>query len=407
MIYAFTSAAANYVPKLRLLCRSIRKFHPEFRIVIALADRTPSWLATIEDEPFDEIIPVESLPIPQVKGWIFRHSLVELATGIKAFVMQELMARPDCEAVIYFDPDIVLFSRLDDMLADLRQANLVLTPHQTVPERDYEAVVDNEICSLKHGIYNLGFIGARNTDESQRFARWWSDRLYHFCRADIPAGLFTDQRWIDLAPAFFEGVKILKSPRFNVAPWNLTTRTVKGSIKRGLTVNGEPLGFYHFTGFDSGAHAIMAEKNGRGNSTIAEMIRWYIKETRDLKEAQSKTTWVFGRYSDDEPVLAFHRHIYRERRDLQEAYPDPFDSTGYPAWLAGQGPLEYPERFGSAPKQAEIAQAAGMSRKAGLRTLMFRALTQSSFRRLYLQRCRTMFRNGGMRSVLAELRRPL
>lgn len=351
MIYAFTSAAANYVPKLRLLCESIRQYHPGFRIVLALADRKPGWLQSIDSEPFDEILEVENLPIEAVKGWIFKHALVELATGIKPFVIQALLERDDCDAVIYFDPDIVLFSSLDDLVKELFSANIVLTPHQTSPETDYEAIIDNEICSLKHGIFNLGFIGVRKTLESSRFVKWWSHRLYDFCRADIPAGLFTDQKWIDFAPVFFDGVKILKSPRFNVAPWNLTTRNVTGSITKGLYVEDERLGFYHFTGFDSGAHAIMAKKNGRENRTVREMIDWYVKKTARLgKQSEAKTEWTYKRYQNGDEIELIHRHIYRDRKDLQNAFPDPFlapESThSYLRWLQTQGPIEYPQVLG-------------------------------------------------------------
>ena len=39
---AFTSAATNYLPKVRKLCSSIRTHHPEFEIVFALADEWPT-----------------------------------------------------------------------------------------------------------------------------------------------------------------------------------------------------------------------------------------------------------------------------------------------------------------------------------------------------------------------------
>ena len=64
-------------------------------------------------------------------------------------MLQQLLARDDCEAVLYFDPDIVLFSRLDDLVERLRSANLVLTPHQTKPETTVQRIIDNEIGSLK------------------------------------------------------------------------------------------------------------------------------------------------------------------------------------------------------------------------------------------------------------------
>lgn len=343
---AYTSAAVNYLPKVRKLCTSLRKWHPEFEIVLALADqRDPS--VDFSAEPIDRVIALDDLPIPDKRRWTYFHTIVELATAIKPFVLVELLDDPEIDRVLYFDPDIVLFSRLDDMLDQLDGSNLVLTPHLTKPEMELEAVMDNEICALKHGVYNLGFLGVRSTVEGRRFARWWADRIYHFCVADIPAGLFTDQRWIDLAPAFFDGVGILKNPRFNVAPWNLTRRTVAGDQASGFTVDGYPLGFYHFTGFDSGAHRVMASKNGGQNNAVVELVDWYTREARfDAQEPAAKVAWSYGFYSDGMKIPEAHRRLYRARPDLQQAFPDPFKSgTGLQSWMTNQGPVEHPDFY--------------------------------------------------------------
>jgi hypothetical protein len=140
-----------------------------------------------------------------------------------------------------------------------------------VPERTRDAILDNEFSVLRHGIYNLGFVAVSNTAEGRRFAEWWADRLKDFCYDDIPRGLFTDQRWVDLAPAYFDSVRILRSPQYNVCTWNLTHRTVNGSFARGFTVNGLPLVFYHFSGLDSGAAvaARSARQKGEPSSLIS------------------------------------------------------------------------------------------------------------------------------------------
>jgi hypothetical protein len=344
----FTSAAVNYLPKVRKLFESVRRHHPEFEIVLALADGRSDEI-DFSKEPLDEVLAVNDLDIPDRERWTFFHSIVELATAIKPFVLMQLLDRPGVDRVIYFDPDMVLFSRLDDLLADLDKANVVLTPHQTTPEKTLEHVRDNEIASLKHGIFNLGFVGVSTTDEGKRFAAWWAERIYHFCIADIPNGLFTDQKWINFAPVFFDGVTILKNPRYNVATWNLTTRTLAGDASGGFTVDGQPLGFYHFTGFDSGAHRVMANKNAPGNASVTALVDWYENETRfDNEDPASKVRWRFGAYSDGTPIPLGHRRLYRARPDLQAAFPSPFTADGGASlcgWMQGQGPVEHPEYF--------------------------------------------------------------
>ncbi|WLG88967.1 glycosyltransferase family protein [Pseudomonas cucumis] len=342
-VHVFTSAAFNYIPKVRMLFNSLREHHPEWRLHLALADELRENV-DLSSEPFDEVIPLSELNIPHWKAWAFCHTIVELATAIKPFTLARLLQLPGTAKVIYLDPDTVAFSRLDDIVAALDESNIVLTPHQITPESSLAAVMDNEICSLKHGVYNLGFAAVAATDVGLAFANWWGERIYHFCRADIPNGLFTDQKWIDLVPAFFEGVAIMRTPRHNVAPWNLTTREVTIDENGKYCVNGEPLGFYHFTGFDSGAHRIMAAKNAGANSAVQKLVDWYDDQTQKLADDPlAKEVWAYGQYSDGTPISKPARAVYRERIDLQKTFPEPFDATGYKVWWESQGKVEYPQ----------------------------------------------------------------
>jgi hypothetical protein len=357
-IHVFTSAACNYIPKVRVLIDSIKLWHPEWVIHLALSDKLPEGI-DLSQERFDEIHPADTLDIPNFIGWSFCHTIVELSTAIKPFMLKKLLDRDDCAGVIYLDPDTVLFSRLDDVLGAMEKSNIALTPHQLSPETSLSAVMDNEICSLKHGVYNLGFLAVNATPTGKVFAAWWAERLYYFCRAEIPNGLFTDQRWIDLVPAFFEGVCILRTSRLNVAPWNLTTRELTGTAPNQILVNGEPLGFYHFTGFDSGAHLIMFKKNATGNDTVAALVDWYAKTTANLShDPLSQVPWNFGMYADGSKISAEARLVYRERIDLQWEFANPYanDTKSFKNWWISKGKLSYPKLFSASESKDEVAR---------------------------------------------------
>lgn len=346
--YVFTSAAVNYLPKVRMLCRSIKEHHPEFMVYLALPDKLPSWL-DISDEPFDNVITIDQLEIQNAKGWIFQHSLVELSTAIKPFVMRFLLNHSNCSEVIYFDPDMVIFSRLDDLIREFEEASILLTPHITHPESDFEAILDNEINSaLKHGIYNLGFVAVKNTQEGRRFVDWWADRCYHFCIAALDQGLFVDQKWIDLAPGLFQGIRIVRNPRINVATWNITTRELSGNFNEGFKVDGAPLGFYHFTGFDSGEHEIMQQKHASHNPSARILVEWY-KNNISHDPIATQTPWAFGTFSNGDTITQQHRLIYRKRTDLQDSFPDPFHVNegieSYNDWFERRAKIEHPNLF--------------------------------------------------------------
>jgi hypothetical protein len=91
----------------------------------------------------------------------------------------------------------------------------------------------------------------------------------------------------------------------------------------------------------------MAGKHAAGNDALASLIDWYAREARfDDADPAAAVRWAYGHYADGNPVHVQHRRIYRAREDLQQAFPDPFDTStagGLRAWMEAQGPLEYPE----------------------------------------------------------------
>ena len=342
VVHVFTSAACNYAAKVRVLFRSLRRHHPQWRLHWLVPDDASVAPALLHDLQA-KIWTLPELDIPALRSWMFGHTLVELATAVKPFLARRLLAETDCSQVLYFDPDIVVFSRLDDLLRWFDSSSVLLTPHQAQPESTLDAIVDNEICSLKHGVYNLGFIGIANDPVGRRFVSWWQERTYRFCRDDIAQGLFTDQRWIDLAPALFDRVGIVRDSRFNVATWNLTTRTLAGPGPDGFTVDGKPLGFYHFSGWDSGAHRVMAAKYAAGNPAVARLLDDYQQALQaERPPAGLVKPWAYGTYSDGTPIATAHRVIYRDRPDLQRAFADPYDAGQMLHWVRTQGLREYP-----------------------------------------------------------------
>jgi hypothetical protein len=395
MIYVFTSAAVNYLPKVRILFNSIKRYHVNWRTSLVLVDKVPSWFKP-EDYCVDKFITLDDLEIPDKNAWIFEHSIVELCTGVKAFALNSILHLKDCEAALYFDPDMVIFSNLDDLINSFEKASILLTPHVTKPEESMEAIIDNEICSLQHGIYNLGFIGVKNDKNGHEFVNWWQNRMENFCFANIGQGLFVDQRWIDLVPAFFDQVKIEKSPRFNVATWNITTRKVSGSVAERIWVDGEELGFYHFTGFDSGACQYMANKYAKDNPTVMNLIKWY-EDVLDKEKVKEQVSWAYGYFDNKEPITDVQRSIYRMRKDLQKAFPNPFQTIetnfSYYRWFNTYAPKEHPELFDS-PKRVPKS----------FRNYIQRAFRNRQERKHLMQKTWLIFRKEGFSGLKRALK---
>jgi hypothetical protein len=339
-VVCFSSFTFAYLNRARVLFSTLRRFHPDWTLVALVTDHPPLGVPiALEPELFDRIVYAEDLEIPNFRSWIFQHDVVEACTAVKGpFVTRACSG--DADVVIYLDPDTALFSRLDPVLEILESSEIVLTPHLLSPETTRNAVLDNEISALKTGIFNLGFIALRTSEEGRRFARWWRDRLLEHCFNDVARGLFTDQRWCDHVPVFFEGVKILRDPGYNVASWNLNGRRIAIGPDGSATVNGSPLRFWHFTKLGPTADA-MTQRYARDNYPVYEIWSWYRREVKKHTDDRIPDGyWAFGSYVDGTPIPKSDRLLYRTRPELQAEFPDPFlcGAGSYRAWLAqGRG----------------------------------------------------------------------
>jgi hypothetical protein len=330
MIYLFTSATKSYLPKVRVLSASLKKYHPEMSFIIGMADEVPENFSPV-DFGANEVVTVEQLGMS--RGWIFQHKVVELSTAIKPFIFQRLLKLNDCEAVVYFDPDISLYSRLDDLFGEFQNNSILLIPHLTNP--DVWHVPENELVALQFGTYNLGFLGVKNDKHGNQLIDWWANRLERYCFDDRGKGIFTDQKWADLVPGMFDNVMILRSSRFNVASWNSPTRTIS-RVGDTILVDGNPIGFYHFTGFDSGAHDIALNKGVGPDNPLWDLVKQYKKDIQEGKGAG----WAYDHFSNGERISDEHRRLYRDKQDMQRKFPDPFDvdnSQSYYAWFRTHG----------------------------------------------------------------------
>lgn len=374
--HIYTSITSNYLPKARALAASAKRLAPDVMFHLVLSDDLPSDF-DLSQEDFDTIIFADSLSIKDFKQWSFSHAVVELCTAVKGLALEFIFEEYKAERVFYFDPDMVLFSQLDSLESLLSTHSILLTPHQTEPEIDSVAVVDNEMCSLRHGVFNLGFVGVRNDEQGRAFSAWWAKRLLEFCYDDIPRGLFTDQKWVNLAPCFFDNIKILRSPVFNVATWNLTSRRATGSLEDGIFINDLPLGFYHFSGMDSGGQENMLKKYGKDSPILLELRKWYIVECERFGQAAlGKLLSKYDVFEDGTKITKAQRKLYRERSDLRRLFPDPFavkKQGGYLAWCELNAPagfegyraLQIPDSAGFADVVMDMANYFSQMARSG------------------------------------------
>ena len=339
-----TIVSKNYLAYARTLMQSLAEVHSQWDRYVLLVDETDGYF-----DPSCEqfaVVSVKELGLPEPQKFLYRYDLLELNTAVKPWVLEWLFERAGIERVVYLDPDIRVYSQLTEVVRALDRGSLmVLTPHLLAPTVDDRR--PNEADILRAGCYNLGFIALARHSELNRFLSWWQDKLTYDCRVDLAEGLFVDQKWMDLAPGLFEGVRVLRHPAYNVAYWNLQHRAVRVHDGRPI-VNGEPLAFFHFSGLDPLAPERLSKHQNRHSLQDLPACRTLIEDyCREVLangwEECRHWPYAFGVASDGTPIPRAVRRLYRSNPDaIERAGEDPFQDGGdYPneSFDGGRQPL--------------------------------------------------------------------
>jgi hypothetical protein len=335
MTAIFTIVSKNYLAFARTLMQSVRAHHPEMARFVILVDRVDGVFEP-EAEDFT-IVTSDLLPIPRSRWFHFKYNVLELNTAVKPFAIEHLSSTWPINKLFYLDPDIRLYSPLSALEKTLDTSNIILTPHLLAPIAD-DGEVPGDFEIARAGAYNLGFIGLKINAATNEFVKWWERKLYDGCYIDFHRGLFTDQKWIDLVPGAFPGVHIERSPRYNVAYWNIAERRIEAR-ENGPLVNGEPLGFFHFSGFDPLNPQRFSKYQTR--FTLAELgdtgklAEAYAREViSNGFEDSRKWPYAYGFFHDGTPVLDICRGYARDFPQLMDAVADPFSTEGLRSYTA-------------------------------------------------------------------------
>lgn len=333
---ACTIVANNYLAYARAFTRSFLARHPDGKVCVLIVDR-PQPGHRYEDEPF-AVTFAHELGIPDFPHFSFRYSILELNTAVKPYFLLHLHRTLGCDRICYFDPDILVLGDLAELYDRLGRADAVLTPHLTAPIDDDKVPAERDI--LLSGIYNLGFLGIAFNERTLPFLGWWSRRLYRECLHQTERGLFVDQRWMDFAPSFLGKVEILRDPGYNMAYWNLAHRSVTRNGE-GWTVNGVPLRFFHYSGYDFRRPELVSKFQNRftfkERPDVAPLFRLYAESIgREGQETVQHYPYRYGYFDNGVAIPEVARKALQKVDPQGRRWPDPFstmEGDSYFDWL--------------------------------------------------------------------------
>lgn len=397
-----TIADAARLPQARVLAGSINRNCPGATLtVLLLASRGPQT----EDEPFEVISPDDI----DTSHWeLLRDSgrWADLTEFFKPHLLSHLIA-DGADPAIYVDSAVDIHAPLEPLIAELGRWAVVLAP-RTLGDLPRDNRNPDNRALREAGRLGASLIAMTREHNSLDLLDWWAERLTRAAEQLAPRSPGHLERasremtsWIDLAPSEFLRIAVLADRGSAVSYWNLHERELVREGP-GYTVDGRPLQFMHFEGFDP-THAFLLAPTEiadrvrvSANPALGELCETYSlrlieagwqdagrradigpllanglafddRLSRLLADAVS-AGYDFGDVFEEQGSESFarwlegpaphgrefgiNRYLYRiwcERPDLRAAYPDldGLDGSGFAgwAWEFGVSEIAIPERF--------------------------------------------------------------
>jgi hypothetical protein len=267
------------------------------------------------------------------------YDLVEFATAVKPLVLQKLLL--DYEEAVYLDPDTYVVSDMVELGPALDEsAGIVLTPHYLEPSPPGYQFSEGHV--LHVGVYNLGFCAVnRNAGE---LLTWWWKHLESECLLEPLAGLFVDQKWMDLGSVLFNATT-LRHYGYNVGVANLHERPIASdSTGYYIASTGDRLRLLHFHAFDphrpeqfytrpSTNTGYRPEVSGALETLSAEYAKALISKREQLGP---QPRYIYGFDTSGRRLTRRMRHAYRfALRAREDGVPSPFvpeEAAAYEEW---------------------------------------------------------------------------
>lgn len=321
----FTVCNIAYLPKALVLADSVL-FYNQIRLNIILFDEKQELESNLGAV---DITWLEDLDVPEWKQLAFMYDIIEFSTSLKPFIALKLLETH--KKVIFLDPDTAVYSSLDPIEQDLDVHPVVLTPHYIKPQPDTES--ESDLAMMRFGSFNLGFFAVSQREQAIEFLNWWNRRCLDFCFMESQFGLSVDQKWVSIAPCFFDFLKISFNPGYNAAPWNTFERSLTG--KRGdqyLVNQHHPLIFFHFSNFDHDdpqyLHKRASSEVGVKYDLLEELGREYSRKLKQHESLVDRVCYTFDYMSDGSYISPTLRRAFVSVRKNFPPDTDPFDSTG-------------------------------------------------------------------------------
>jgi len=356
-----TIAAKSTLALARVVARSFAEHHPGAPFYVLLADEVDGYFEPGQ-EPY-RLLLLRDLDIPDETRLRFVSTQQQLTYAATPYLIAKVLELGH-DRVVFVKQESLVLGELTPIVRDLPPGGVALTPHLLEPLAGDDAA-ERELMVLLAGVFNAGLIGVAAGETSTRLLEWWQERVSADCRYAVDEGVHFEQRWLDLAPAYFDDVQVVRDPWFNVGHWNLPERLQPA------------YGLFRFSGYDPDRPEYATRYTPRVRvdelDAGAQVFASYRAALMDAGWEETRHwPYAYDFFAGGARIPEVARDIYRRQPDGAR-FGDPFDPSGEDSffrWLAAPAGPRGPSRFwlgvydGRPDLQAEFPDVLGRHRRA-------------------------------------------
>ena len=239
--YFCTLFDSAYLLKGVAMLRSLKLFCPEAEVFVLCMDEECKsilgqlGLAYIHCIPLADIEDDSLLEAKKDRG--VAEYCWTLSPCLPWFILQK---HPEINMITYLDADLMFYSDIDPLFQEIGNASIAIIEH-----RFTERLKDREV----NGRFCVEWVSFQRDEQGMSCLNRWREQCIEWCYYRLEDGKMGDQKYLDEWPEKYSFCHILMHPGAGIAPWNYAQYKFGYDAMGRITVQGEPLIFYHFHQF--------------------------------------------------------------------------------------------------------------------------------------------------------------
>lgn len=239
--YFCTLFDSGYLIKGLAMIRSLERFCPGMRIHVLCMDEQTKVILEDLQMPFVHCVSLAEVETEALLKAKADRGVAEYCWTLSSGFTWHVMANnPDIDLLTYVDADLMFYSDVQPLFDEIGDASIAIIEHRFTPR-----LKDREV----NGRFCVEWNSFRRDKQGMACLTRWRDQCLDWCYYRLEDGKMGDQKYLDEWPHLYPSCHILMHRGAGIAPWNYAQYKFDKDANGNITVEGDPLIFYHFHQF--------------------------------------------------------------------------------------------------------------------------------------------------------------